>query len=264
MAPAALAATQGLDHATPVDQAVPQRRPARRHHLARWPAYHRARKTADRIKEEWAAELHGRQLGKIAVFSNNVKFQPVAQAAKDAQLVEQLGLSGKMVCSRSTCRPIWSASATRRATTTSSSFNQLYYCAVPAEVFRGDRTMPRRRARADQRARPQLRHRIRSRQSAAHGHRDAWSRARPRRCAAASRRRTKARKRLNLGKVEGGESPYLQHQDYSLAALAKRDASDDPFGTAAPASPRLLQRTMRRGRRRKRCCLHRRLAPQVS
>ena len=27
----------------------------------------------------------------------------------------------------------------------------------------------------------------------------------------------------------GGESPYLQMQNYSLAALAKRDASDDPF-----------------------------------
>jgi phage portal protein BeeE len=46
-----------------------------------------------------------------------------------------------------------------------------------------------------------------------------------------------SRKRLGLGKVAGGETPYLQHQDYSLAALAKRDASDDPFGTAAGKAP---------------------------
>jgi HK97 family phage portal protein len=37
--------------------------------------------------------------------------------------------------------------------------------------------------------------------------------------------------------VDGGESPYLQQQNFSLAALAKRDAQDDPFGKAAPAAP---------------------------
>jgi HK97 family phage portal protein len=43
-----------------------------------------------------------------------------------------------------------------------------------------------------------------------------------------------ARSRFNLKPVEGGESPYLQQQNYSLAALAKRDALEDPFGTATP------------------------------
>jgi len=37
--------------------------------------------------------------------------------------------------------------------------------------------------------------------------------------------------------VAGGESPYLQQQNFSLAALAKRDAKLDPFSasSAAPA-----------------------------
>lgn len=39
----------------------------------------------------------------------------------------------------------------------------------------------------------------------------------------------------NLPPVEGGNSPMIQQQNYSLAALAKRDAQDDPFGTATPA-----------------------------
>ena len=46
---------------------------------------------------------------------------------------------------------------------------------------------------------------------------------------------------LNLGPVTGGETPFLQQQNYSLAALAKRDAKADPFeGRAtlpAPAVP---------------------------
>lgn len=48
-----------------------------------------------------------------------------------------------------------------------------------------------------------------------------------------------ARGRLGLPPVPGGASPYLQQQNYALAALAKRDAQADPFGNkpAAPAAP---------------------------
>jgi HK97 family phage portal protein len=42
-----------------------------------------------------------------------------------------------------------------------------------------------------------------------------------------------ARKRLNLGPLAGGDSVYGQHQDYSLEALAKRDAKGDPFATGS-------------------------------
>lgn len=44
-----------------------------------------------------------------------------------------------------------------------------------------------------------------------------------------------ARKAENMPPVAGGDSCYLQQQNYSLEALAKRDAQDDPFGTSAPA-----------------------------
>jgi HK97 family phage portal protein len=43
-----------------------------------------------------------------------------------------------------------------------------------------------------------------------------------------------ARAKVGEGPVPGGEHPYLQQQNYSLEALAKRDATDDPFGTAKP------------------------------
>lgn len=35
--------------------------------------------------------------------------------------------------------------------------------------------------------------------------------------------------------VEGGDSPLMQQQNYSLAALAKRDAKEDPFAKGSPA-----------------------------
>jgi hypothetical protein len=46
-----------------------------------------------------------------------------------------------------------------------------------------------------------------------------------------------ARRSRNLPPVKGGESPMIQQQNYSLAALAKRDALADPFGKAQPAAP---------------------------
>jgi len=50
-----------------------------------------------------------------------------------------------------------------------------------------------------------------------------------------------ARKRLNLRPTKGGDAAYLQQQNFSLPALAKRDARDDPFAKEAPAAgkPRL-------------------------
>lgn len=46
-----------------------------------------------------------------------------------------------------------------------------------------------------------------------------------------------ARAEVGEGPVEGGDTPYLQQQNYSLEALSKRDAKDDPFGTANPPPP---------------------------
>lgn len=45
-----------------------------------------------------------------------------------------------------------------------------------------------------------------------------------------------ARKRLNYKPAEGGDQVFLQQQNYSLAALAKRDAKEDPFATSAAPS----------------------------
>jgi phage portal protein BeeE len=45
------------------------------------------------------------------------------------------------------------------------------------------------------------------------------------------------RKRLDLKPKAGGDSPMLQQQNFSLEALAKRDAQADPFGTAPAPAP---------------------------
>ena len=44
------------------------------------------------------------------------------------------------------------------------------------------------------------------------------------------------RRRLNLPPKNGGDSPYMQQQNYSLEALARRDAQPDPWAQPEPAA----------------------------
>ncbi|STJ18338.1 portal protein [Escherichia coli] len=41
-----------------------------------------------------------------------------------------------------------------------------------------------------------------------------------------------ARKRENLPPLAGGDALYLQQQNYSLEALSRRDAREDPFASS--------------------------------
>jgi len=45
------------------------------------------------------------------------------------------------------------------------------------------------------------------------------------------------RAKLGLPPMPGGNTLYLQEQNYSLEAIAKRDAKDDPFAKTAPEKP---------------------------
>jgi phage portal protein BeeE len=46
-----------------------------------------------------------------------------------------------------------------------------------------------------------------------------------------------ARLMLNKPPITGGDTVYMQHQDYSIEALSRRDKKPDPFATSAPALP---------------------------
>src|SRR5262245_55095252 len=46
-----------------------------------------------------------------------------------------------------------------------------------------------------------------------------------------------ARKKVGYGKKPGGDSIFLQQQYYSLEALAKRDAKEDPFAAKQQPAP---------------------------
>lgn len=55
--------------------------------------------TAARLKEAWQTNYTGENAGKVAVLGDGLKYEAMATASKDAQLIEQLKFTAEMVCS---------------------------------------------------------------------------------------------------------------------------------------------------------------------
>lgn len=189
--------------------------------------------TADRLKSDWQAKFTGANVGRVAVLGDGLKYEAMGVTALDSQLVEQSRLAAEMICS-SYGVPAYKAGVGPAPTLNNiEALERQYYQAclqihiedaelcideglgLPANwgvefdldgLMRMD-TATLIKALADG-------------------------------VGAGVLKPDEARARLGYGKVEGGDTPYLQQQNYSLAALNKRDTGDDPFGKGAARAAR--------------------------
>jgi HK97 family phage portal protein len=186
------------------------------------------------LKQRWKENQGGLNLGGVAIMGNGLTYVPLAMKAVDAQLVEQLGSAGKIVTTALNVPAYMVGVGDPPAYNNVQALNQQYYSQCLQKLFEaieelldealGLRYVQNHKYGAefeiDDLLRMDTAPLIESEVKAVRG---------------SVKAPNEARKRLNLKPVEGGDSPLAQHQDYSLAALAKRDAKDDPF--AAAASP---------------------------
>jgi HK97 family phage portal protein len=194
---------------------------------------------ANRLQKHWEDNFTGNNIGKVAVLGDDLKYMPMAQNAEDSQMVEQLKLTAEQVASTFHV-PAYMVGAAAAPTVTNAQvltvqyFGQCLQTLMKAFEDVQDDGM---------------------RLASVVGHTygvyleldDLFrmdeltlSTVLKEQMQSGIRKPDEARRRLNLGKVAGGDTPYLQQQNFSLAALAKRDSSADPFGTApkpAPAAP---------------------------
>lgn len=193
--------------------------------------------TAQRLKSSWEDNYTGDKVGKVAVLGDDLKYQALGITAVDSQMVEQLKFSGEMICSTMHVPPFKIGLGTIPGGAKIDDLNQIYFtdCLhtltdaiktllteglgldTPKEgkqygvFFDMDDLFRLDTATMTQVLRDQVQGGIRS--------------------------PNEAREKLNLPPVEGGESPMAQQQQFSLAALAKRDAQADPFSTGTPPAP---------------------------
>jgi HK97 family phage portal protein len=192
--------------------------------------------TATDLKTYWEANFSGDNTAKIAVLGDGLKYEPMSMKSVDAQLVEQLGVTGKEVCA------VYHVPPYKAGVTDPPSYNNIealdraYYSQCLQRHIEDvelclDEGLGLDKVEGktlgaefdlDDLLRMDTATQVKTEGEAVK---------------AGIKAPNEARRKLNLGPVKGGESPMAQQQNYSLAALAKRDAKEDPFGTAAPAEP---------------------------
>jgi HK97 family phage portal protein len=194
--------------------------------------------TAKRIKEYWTTEFAGERQGKVAVLGDGLKFEPLAFTAVDSQLIEQLGLSAKMVCSAFGVPAHMVGAADPPSFNNIEALNQQYYSQTLQKYFEsvellldeglGLTEVPEKTYGTEFDLDDLLRMDTATMM-------DAMSKG----VGAGVLKPNEGRKKLNYAPVQGGDTPYLQQQNYSLSALNKRDTQVDPFApkTAPAATP---------------------------
>jgi HK97 family phage portal protein len=193
--------------------------------------------TAARLRDQWQTNYTGDNAGKVAVLGDGLVYSPMERvSAVDSQLLEQLKFSGEMVCAAFHVPPYKLGLGPMPTVGNTGILNQQYYEQAlqylvqkkEARLTAGlELRQPNFRISLDESVllRMDPAARFESHNKAIAG---GWKAP------------NEARREENLPPVEGGDSPLSQQQNYSLAALAKRDQGDDPFGTASPppvASP---------------------------
>jgi HK97 family phage portal protein len=190
--------------------------------------------TADRIKVSFKENFSGKNVGNLLVLGDGLSYQAMTISAKDSQLIDQLKFTGEMVCATFHVPPYKLGLGQMPTVNNVAALNQHYYdqCLHPIvdsiesrldeglEIAAGDLTEQiwfdtSELLRMD----PDTR--LKSHTDAIAG---GWLAP------------NEARRQEELPPVDGGETPFLQQQNYSLAALAKRDQLDDPFGGSPAAA----------------------------
>lgn len=189
-----------------------------------------SKENAAELKEYWEANYTGANAGRIAVLGDGLQYQAMATKAVDAQLIEQLKWTAEVVCSTYHVPPYKIGIGQQPTYNNVQALNVEYYSQCLQVLIEsievcldeglgtgenlGTEFDIENLLRMDGVALMEMLDKGRNYLSPDEG-----------------------RAKLGLGPTEGGDHVYRQQQDYSLAALAKRDAKDDPFGKSETPRP---------------------------
>lgn len=180
--------------------------------------------TAGRLKADWEQNYTGKNLGKVAVLGDGLRYEPMAVKATDAQLIEQLKMTGETVCTAFGV-PSYKAGVGPAPTYDNvEALNLQYYTdALQIHIESIEELLDQGLGIA----RPlgtefDLDYMFRMDTVA-------LVKAEAEAVKAGIKGPNESRRRFSLPPVAGGSIPYLQQQNYSLEALAKRDAKGDPW-----------------------------------
>lgn len=187
---------------------------------------------AKEVSEKFASGYTGDNAGKVAVIGDGLKFQPLTMTSIDAQLIDLLKISQEQVCSTFHVPGYKIGVGQMPLNNNVEALDQQYYSqclqyhiesielcldeglGLPKAGFESELDLEGL-LRMDTAA-----------QYETYGKGVKETILSP----------NDARKKLNLPSVKGGDSPMIQQQNFSLEAIAKRDALPNPFVIDKPTS----------------------------
>jgi HK97 family phage portal protein len=188
----------------------------------------------DRFKTEWEARFMRGNRGRVAILGGGLKYERVSMTSVEGQLIESLKWSAEVVCSVYHVPPYKVGVGALPSYNNVQALNTEYYSqALQSHIEEieelldyglgiGGATTLGTEFDIDTLLRMDSVTQVTAIRDAV---------------GAGVMSPNEGRGKLDLKPVKGGESPYLQQQNYSLAALAKRDTQADPFAPKTPALP---------------------------
>ena len=179
-----------------------------------------SKEVAMTIREQWRTNYGGANYGKVAVLGDGLTYSPIGMTATDSQLIEQLALSARIVCTSFNVPPFKIGVTDVGATARISDLNEIYYSdCLQAYIEAREALLNDALGLIGSNlfCELDLSNLIRM---------DTFSKIEfyTKGLGSGIFSPNEARKEFGYLPVEGGESPMVQQQNYSLAALAKRDA----------------------------------------
>jgi HK97 family phage portal protein len=189
--------------------------------------------TANRLKAYWTENFSGDNVGRVAVVGDGLKYEPMTVNAVDAQLIEQLGWTAETICACYHVPAFMIGVGPPPPFSSVEPMQQQYYSqCVQSLVVSCETSLDEGLGIAgtefgtefdiDDLIYMDTSTRTKAASEAIGSGAVSPNEAR--------------RKYFGLGSVQGGDTPYMQQQNYSLAALDERDRNS-PFAAPAPAPP---------------------------
>ena len=188
--------------------------------------------TADRIRSSWAERYSGANAGKIAVLGDGLRYEPMMVNATDSAMVEQLQWSDEKICSVYKVPPYKVHVGAPPTYQQSETLDRKYYSdclqrhieSIESLLNHGLDLPQDYSAEFDLEDLMRMDWSLKM-QTAVEG------------VSGGIMSPNEARRKFNLPPVAGGDTPYLQQQNYSLSALDERDKTNPLAVIPEPPQP---------------------------
>jgi HK97 family phage portal protein len=193
--------------------------------------------TAEILKTKWEENFTGDNFGKTAVLGDGMKYERLSMTSAEAEMLSQLDWTAKTVCSTFHVPAFKIGVGSMPTYQNGEVLNQVYYSdCLQSHIEQYELCMDEGLGLAEP-----VGGRMMGVELEIEGLLRMDQATQVKTLAEAVKGSimtpNTALKKQNLPPVEGGDTIYMQQQNYSLGALHERDESDDPFNRTKPPAP---------------------------